>query len=112
MLAVEFGRHRRSCACRLQPSWNTRAPVPGQMQRCPGMRCAVHEAMSRDVVTRIKAVEVHAHLRQLIAPEMCERAPRLIARTPRAFLAERQLELIARGELGGACTVTTLCGSV
>jgi hypothetical protein len=63
--------------------------MPGQMQRRPGVRRAVHESMARDVVTRVKAVEVHAHLRQLVAPEQRKRAPSLIARTPRTLLAER-----------------------
>jgi hypothetical protein len=59
------------------------------MQRGPGVRRAVHEAMARDVIARVKAVEVHAHSCQLIAPEVRERALSLIACAPRAFLAER-----------------------
>src|ERR1700683_2043376 len=73
-LASDFEACRRSCTRGLEPGGKTRSPVSRQMQRRPGVWCAVHEAMTRDVITGVEAVEIHAHSREFLAPVIRKRA--------------------------------------
>src|ERR1700683_2010038 len=85
-----------SCRYRLTAGASVQSTVCRQMQRRPGVRPAVHEAMTRNVVARVKAIEIHAHLRKLAVSVIGERPRPLIARSPRAF--PRHVEREVSGE--------------
>src|ERR1035441_9266863 len=98
--AADFAGRRRSCTRRLEPGGKSRATVPRQMQWCPSVRRTIHEPMTRDVIARVEAVEVHAHSRELFAPVIRERAQSLIARASCALFGQRSCEFITAGKAG------------
>ena len=59
-----------------------------QMQRRPGVRRSVDEAMPRNVVARVEAVEIHAHVLELVGAVVGERDHSLITLPPRPFLLQ------------------------
>ena len=79
---------RRSCGRGLAPPGESEPAVLRQMQRRPGVRRAVHEPMTGDVIARIEAVEIHAHALELVGAVVRERARALIARASRALLRQ------------------------
>ena len=58
------------------------------MQRCPGVRCAVDEPMTCDVIAGIEAEEIHSHVGELIGAVVRERANLFIARSSGALLRQ------------------------
>ena len=79
-----------------------RTAMARQVQRRPRVRRAVHEAMARDVIAWIEAVEIQAHASQFFGSVVGERTALLVPRAPRALIRQRFGKDAVRGQSAGA----------